>query len=95
MQLCGIVASGPAEPVSAAAQVLVALRGWPADLRSVGLDREALRLLILRFALLIREAPEGVAAGLNSVRCMAGGCVALEVRLRSEHVRRFEGVKTW
>ena len=34
------------------------------------LDRQALREVILRFALLLREAPEVVELDLNSVRCM-------------------------
>jgi acyl-CoA synthetase (NDP forming) len=59
------------------------------------LDREALRELILRFALLLREAPEVVEADLNPVRCMTGGCVVLDMRLRIEHRRPVERVKTW
>ena len=76
-------------------QVLVAPWGWSADLRSVALDREALRELLLRFAVLLREAPEVLEAGLNPVRCMASGCVVLDMPLRIERLRRFEGVKTW
>ena len=59
------------------------------------LDRQALRELILRFALLLREAPEVVEADLNSVRCMTSGCVVLDMRLRIEHRRPVERVKTW
>jgi len=51
------------------------------------LDREALRELILRFALLLREVPEVVEADLNPVRCMTSGCVVLDMRLRIEHRR--------
>ena len=59
------------------------------------LDRDALRELILRFALLLREVPEVVEADLNSVRCMTSGCVVLDMQLRIEHRRPTERVKTW
>ena len=59
------------------------------------LDRAALRELMLRFALLLREAPEIVEADLNPVRCMANGCVVLDMRLRIERPRPTERVKTW
>ena len=54
--------------------------------RSCSID-EALRELILRFALLLREVPEVVEADLNPVRCMTSGCVVLDMRLRIEHRR--------
>ena len=59
------------------------------------LDRAALRELVLRFALLLRETPEIVEADLNPVRCMADGCVVLDMRLRIERPRPTERVKTW
>jgi acetate---CoA ligase (ADP-forming) len=59
------------------------------------LDRSALREFVLRFALLLRETPEIVEADLNPVRCMANGCVALDMRLRIERPRPTERVKTW
>ena len=59
------------------------------------LDREALRDLILRFALLLREAPEIVEGDLNPVRCMTSGCVVLDMRLRIEHRPPVDRVKTW
>ena len=59
------------------------------------LDRDALRELVLRFALLLREAPEIVEADLNPVRCMSNGCAVLETRLRVERVRPTERIKTW
>jgi acyl-CoA synthetase (NDP forming) len=59
------------------------------------LDRQALRELILRFSLLLREAPEVVDADLNPVRCMTSGCVVLDMRLRIEHRRPVERIKTW
>jgi acyl-CoA synthetase (NDP forming)/RimJ/RimL family protein N-acetyltransferase len=59
------------------------------------LDREALRELILRFALLLQEAPEVVEADLNPVRCMTTGCVVLDMRLRIEPRRPIERIKTW
>jgi len=65
------------------------LRGSPP------LDREALRELILRFTLLVRAVPEVVEADLNPVRCMTSGCLVLDTRLRIEHWRPTERVKTW
>ncbi len=59
------------------------------------LDREALRELILRFALLLREAPEVVEADLNPVRCMTRGCAVLNMRLRVQRRRPADRVKTW
>ena len=54
---------------------------------SAALDRQALRELMLRFALLLREVPEVVETDLNPVRCMTSGCVVLDMRLRIEHRR--------
>jgi acyl-CoA synthetase (NDP forming) len=62
---------------------------------SAVLDRQALRELMLRFALLLRELPEVVETDLNPVRCMTSGCVVLDMRLRIEHLRPVERVKTW
>ena len=59
------------------------------------LDRDALRDLVLRFALLLRETPEIAEADLNPVRCMANGCAVLDSRLRVQRVRPTERVKTW
>ncbi len=64
-------------------------RGLPA------LDRTALRELVLRFALLLREAPEIVEADLNPVRCMTNGCAVLNMHLRIQRERPSERVKTW
>jgi acetate---CoA ligase (ADP-forming) len=62
---------------------------------SARLDRQALRDLILRFALLLRETREVAETDLNPVRCMTDGCVVLDMRLRVEHRRPIERVKTW
>ena len=62
---------------------------------SAPLDREALRELILRFTLLLAEVPEVVEADLNPVRCMTTGCLVLDMRLRIEHRRPTDRVKTW
>ena len=62
---------------------------------SAVLDRQALRELMLRFALLLREVPEVVETDLNPVRCMTSGCVVLDMRLRIEHRRPVERVQTW
>jgi len=59
------------------------------------LDRGALRALVLRFALLLRETPEIAEADLNPVRCMLNGCAVLDTRLRVERTRPIERVKTW
>jgi acyl-CoA synthetase (NDP forming)/RimJ/RimL family protein N-acetyltransferase len=59
------------------------------------LDRQALRELMLRFALLLREVPEVVETDLNPVRCMTSGCVVLDMRLRIEPRHPVEHVKTW
>jgi hypothetical protein len=62
---------------------------------SAPLDREALSELILRFTLLLAEVPEVVEADLNPVRCMTSGCLVLDMRLRIEHRRPTDRVKTW
>ncbi|MGA2015047.1 MAG: acetate--CoA ligase family protein, partial [Solirubrobacteraceae bacterium] len=59
------------------------------------LDRQALRDMMLRFALLLRDLPEVVEADLNPVRCMTSGCVALDMSLRIESRRPVERVQTW
>jgi acetate---CoA ligase (ADP-forming) len=59
------------------------------------LDRQALRELMLRFALLLREVPEVVETDLNPVRCMTNGCVVLDMSLRVEHRPPVERVQTW
>lgn len=59
------------------------------------LDRDALRELILRFAMLLHEAPEIVEADLNPVRTMKSGAIVLDMRLRVEHRQQLEAVKTW
>ncbi len=80
------------ELIDSSAAVATELDGFRG---SALLDREALRELILRFALLLREIPEVVEADLNPVRCMTSGCVVLDMRLRIEHRRPIERVKTW
>ena len=80
------------ELINASEQVTTQLdgsRGLPR------LDRAALRELVLRFALLLRETPQIVEADLNPVRCMANGCVVLDMRLRIERPQPTERVKTW
>jgi len=72
--------------------VTTALNGFRG---AASLDREALRELILRFALLLGEVPEVVEADLNSVRCTTDSCVVLDMRVRIERRRPVERVKTW
>jgi len=62
---------------------------------TAGLDRRALRELILRFALLLREAPEIVEADLNPVRCSSSGAIVLDTRLQIVPRRPVQRVKTW
>ena len=62
---------------------------------SAVLDRQALRELMLRFSLLLRELPEVVETDLNPVRCMTSGCIVLDMRIRIERRRPAERVKTW
>ena len=59
------------------------------------LDREAVRELILRFALLLRVVPEIVEADLNPVRCMVEGCIVLDLRLRIQRRLPRQAIKTW
>jgi ATP-grasp domain len=63
--------------------------------RRVALDRKALRKLILRFALLLHEAPEIVEADLNAVRCTTHGRVVLDTRLGIGPHQPVERNKTW
>ena len=58
-------------------------------------DRETLRELILRFALLLSEVPEVVEADLNPVRCTANRSVVLDTRVRIEPRRPLKRGKTW
>ena len=80
-------------------ELIDSARGVAAELNglrgSAPLDREALRELILRFTLLLAEVPELVEADLNPVRCMTSGCLVLDMRLRIEHRRPTDRVKTW
>jgi acyl-CoA synthetase (NDP forming)/RimJ/RimL family protein N-acetyltransferase len=80
------------ELIDASAGVAAQLDSVP---EAAPLDREALRALILRFALLLREVPELVEADLNPVRCTTTGCVVLDMRLRIEPQKPVEHVKTW
>ena len=80
------------ELINSAESVATQLDGFRG---SALLDRAALRELILRFTLLLLQVPEVVEADLNPVRCMTNGCVVLDMRLRIEHRRPVERVKTW
>jgi acetate---CoA ligase (ADP-forming) len=80
------------ELLDASESVVTQLEGFRGGPR---LDREALRDLVLRFAVLLRDIPEIVEADLNPVRCMPRGCTVLDTRLRIEHRRPPERVKTW
>jgi hypothetical protein len=80
------------ELIDAARSVATQLDGFRG---SVPLDREALRDLIMRFAELLRAVPEIVEADLNPVRCMAGGCAVLDLRLRVVAPSPLPRVRTW
>jgi acyl-CoA synthetase (NDP forming)/RimJ/RimL family protein N-acetyltransferase len=81
-----------AELIDASESVSTQLDGFRG---SPPLDREALRELILRFALLLRAVPEIAEADLNPVRCMPQGCLTLDMRVRVEPRAAAERVKTW
>ena len=80
------------ELIDACHGVATELDGFPGG---AALAREALRELILRFALLLREVPEMVEADLNPVRCTSEGSVVLDMRVRIERRRPSKRVKTW
>ncbi len=62
---------------------------------SAALDRQALRELILRFALLVGEIPEVVEADLNPIRCTTDTSLVLDTQMRIEPRRPNKRVKTW
>jgi acetate---CoA ligase (ADP-forming) len=62
---------------------------------TAALNRQALREVILRFALLLAEVPEVVEADLNPVRCTTGTSLVLETQMRVEPRRPVTRVKTW
>ena len=80
------------ELIDACESVATELNGFPG---AAPFDREALRELILRFALLLEDVPEVVEADLNSVRCTTKGCVSLDMRVRIERRRPVEHIQTW
>ena len=80
------------ELIDAARSVAAQLEGFRG---SAPLDRQALRDVILRFALLLREVPELVEGDLNPVRCLPDGAVVIDMRLRIARRRRMGSVKTW
>ena len=45
--------------------------------------------------MLLRDVPEVVEADLNPVRCMSEGCIVIDTRVRVEHRRVLDRVKTW
>ena len=80
------------ELIDAARSVAAQLEGFRG---SAPLDRQALRDVILRFALLLREVPELVEGDLNPVRCLPDSAVVIDMRLRIARRRRMGSVKTW
>lgn len=59
------------------------------------LDRAALREVLLRFAMLLRDLKEVLEVDLNPTRCMEQGCRVLDVRIRVGEPAPSERVKTW
>jgi acyl-CoA synthetase (NDP forming)/GNAT superfamily N-acetyltransferase len=59
------------------------------------LDRPALRELILRFSILLRDLPEVAEVDLNPVRCLPTGCHVLDVRMCVQRPHHADRVKTW
>ena len=80
------------ELIDASSSVAAELDGFRG---SQPLDRQSLREVILRFALLLRCVPEVVEADLNPIRCMTTECVVLDTRLRIERRGPIERMKTW
>jgi acetate---CoA ligase (ADP-forming) len=80
------------ELIEASESVVAQLEGFRGGIK---LDRIALRELVLRLALLLRNVPEVVEADLNPVRCMRRGCVVLDSSVRIELRTAPERVKTW
>ena len=80
------------ELIDACAQVATQLDHYPGG---QPLDRDGLRELILRFALLLDSVPEAIEADLNSIRCTSDSCSVLDMRMRLERRARLERVKTW
>ncbi len=80
------------ELIDASSSVVDQLDGFRG---TTALDRTALRELILRFALLLADAPQIVEADLNPVRCTASGCIVLDTRMLIMHRRPLQRVKTW
>jgi acetate---CoA ligase (ADP-forming) len=80
------------ELIDACRGVAIQLDGF----RGAGpLDRNSLRELILRFALLLDGVPEVVEADLNPVRCSADSSFVAGMRMRIEPRRPLTRVKTW
>jgi acyl-CoA synthetase (NDP forming)/RimJ/RimL family protein N-acetyltransferase len=80
------------ELIDASAQVAAQLDRYPGGRP---LDRDGLRELVLRFALLLESVPEAIEADLNSIRCTSEGCTVLDMRMRIGRRVRPERVKTW
>ncbi|MGZ4305465.1 MAG: bifunctional acetate--CoA ligase family protein/GNAT family N-acetyltransferase [Solirubrobacteraceae bacterium] len=80
------------ELIDTSGAVAAELEQWHGE---ATLDRAALRELILRLALLLREVPELAEADLNPVRCTTSGCLVLDAQARIEPRPRVERTKTW
>jgi acyl-CoA synthetase (NDP forming)/RimJ/RimL family protein N-acetyltransferase len=76
-------------------ELIDACEGLADQLDDAALNREALRELILRFALLLEELPELVEGDLNSIRTTTTRCVVLDMRMRIERHSPVERIKTW
>jgi acetate---CoA ligase (ADP-forming) len=72
-----------------AGRLVAGFRGAPAA------DRAALQDLVLRLSLLGEELPEVAELDLNPVLADADGCVAVDARIRIEHVERARSPKSW
>jgi acyl-CoA synthetase (NDP forming)/RimJ/RimL family protein N-acetyltransferase len=80
------------ELIDASESVVAQLEGFRG---AATLDREALRAMLLRFAVLLRDLPEVVEADLNPVRCMAQGSTVIDTRIHIERRLAPVRVKTW
>src|SRR5262249_7343014 len=72
-----------------AGRLVAGFRGAPAA------DGGALRQLVLRLSLLGEELPEVAELDLNPVLAGPGGCVAVDARIRIEHLERERSPKSW
>ena len=80
------------ELIDGSDSVVTQLRGFRGQ---PPLARDAVRELLLRFAMLLREVPEIVEADLTPVRCTTEGAIVLDMRLRVQRRAPSQPIRTW